>query len=189
MLENKNKRWAIVVDSSKCIDCKACDVACKRENGIDAKGHRYVYRNWITTKGVEGAYPNLKQRFEPSQCHHCSNTPCYRVCPTGATFVNQDGLVGMDNKRCIICSTCIVACPYDARYVSKQKKSVDKCTFCDHRIYKGLLPACVDTCPTKVRIFGDLNDPNSEVSKLLAQRHYFVLKPEAGTGPNLYYLS
>lgn len=189
MSENKNKRWIMVVDPRKCIDCKACDVACKRENGIDAKGSRDVYRNWISSKGVEGTFPNLKQRFEPSQCQHCSNTPCEHVCPTSATWVNEDGLVRIDYKRCIVCSTCITACPYDARFVSKQKKAVDKCTFCEHRIYKGLLPACVDTCPTKVRIFGDMNDPNSEVSQILARRHYFVLKPEVGTLPNLYYLS
>lgn len=189
MAEVKNKKWAIVIDSAKCIDCKACDVACKRENGVEANGRREVYRNWITSKGVEGTYPNLKQRFEPAQCHHCANTPCYKVCPTSATYKNDDGLIMMDYKRCIVCSTCIAACPYDARYVSKQKKAIDKCTFCAHRIYTGKLPACVDTCPTVVRVFGDLNDPESEVSKILASRDYFVIKPDAGTKPNLYYLT
>ncbi len=189
MSEQRTKRWVMVIDSRKCIDCKACDVACKRENRIDAKGGRDVYRNWISSRGIEGSYPHLKQRFEPGQCQHCTNTPCRHVCPTGATYVTAEGVVRVDYDRCIVCSSCITACPYDARYVSRQLKAVDKCTFCEHRIGKGLLPACVETCPAKVRTFGDLNDPDSEVSRILANRHYFVLKPEVGTKPNLYYIS
>lgn len=189
MSKPRTKRWVMVVDPRKCIDCKACDVACKRENKIDAKGRRDTYRNWITSNGVEGVYPNLKQRFEPSQCQHCDNPPCVKVCPTSASYQTPEGLVMIDYKRCIVCASCILACPYDARYKSSQTKVIDKCTFCIHRIAEDKLPACVDTCPTKVRVFGDLNDPNSEVSRLLARHHYYVLKPEAGTKPSLFYLS
>ncbi|ADH85125.1 4Fe-4S dicluster domain-containing protein [Desulfurivibrio alkaliphilus] len=189
MSQERKKRWVMVVDPDKCIDCKACDVACKRENGMDAGTDQQVYRNWITSKGVEGTYPYLKERFEPSQCQHCQNPPCVKVCPTSASYQTEDGLVAIDYKRCIVCASCILACPYDARYKSPQTKVIDKCTFCAHRIAEGKLPACVDTCPTKVRVFGDLNDPNSEVARLLATRHYRVLKPEQGTKPSLFYLS
>lgn len=189
MTENRKKRWVMVIDSRKCFDCKACDVACKRENGIEAKGNRDVYRNWITSRGIEGTFPNLKQRFEPSQCQQCANPPCVRVCPTRASHLDQDGLVQIDGRRCIVCGACILSCPYDARFKSPQTKVIDKCTFCNHRIAVGKQPACVDTCPTKVRVFGDLNDPESEVSRLLARHHYFVLKPKSGTQPSLFYLS
>ncbi len=188
MANEKKKRWVMVIDPSRCIDCKACDVACKRENSLVLEG-RDSYRNWISSKGIEGTYPRLKQKFEPSQCQHCSNTPCEHVCPTRATYKTRDGIVRVDYKRCILCKTCITACPYDARFEQHQFKAIDKCTFCEHRIYEGKLPACVDTCPTKVRVFGDLNDPQSEVSKLLAARHWRVLKPEVGTRPNLYYIA
>lgn len=185
--ENFNKRWAMVLDADKCIDCKACDVACRRENGIELGP--YSYRNWITSYGVEGEYPYLKQSFEPSQCQHCANTPCEKVCPTSCTYLTEDGIVRIDYDRCILCKTCITACPYDARYEAHQFHAIDKCTFCEHRIYEdGKLPACVDTCPTQVRVFGDINDPESEVSKLLATNDFYVLKPEKGTKPNLYYL-
>lgn len=185
----QNKRWTIVLDPDKCIDCKACDVACKRENSIDAKGRQEVRRNWIGTEGIQGTYPNLKQTFQPEQCHQCANPPCVPVCPVKATYAREDGVIVVNKSTCIGCTLCVISCPYGARYMSENRKA-DKCDFCSHRVAQGKVPACVDTCPTKVRVFGDMNDPNSAVSRLLrANPKARVLQPEKGTKPNLHYIS
>jgi tetrathionate reductase subunit B len=182
----KNKRYAIVLDTRRCIDCKACTVACKTENAVPLG--RDNYRNWVDEEKLRGTYPNLGQSFTPGQCMQCANTPCDRVCPTRATSVSPDGIVFVEAKKCIGCKYCMTACPYNARYFNTETGAVDKCTFCAHRVQAGNLPACVETCPTKVRVFGDLNDPKSEVSRLLAKHPYRVLKPEMGTEPYLFYL-
>ncbi len=180
-----NKRYAIVLDTRKCIDCKACTVACKAENGVPVG--RDNYRNWVTEEKLRGTFPNLGQSFSPGQCMQCGNTPCDRVCPTKATGVSPEGIVTVNAKKCIGCKYCMTACPYNARYYNEETGAVDKCTFCAHRLTTGGTPACVETCPTKVRVFGDLNDPNSEVSRLLAKHPHQVLKPEMGTKPFLFY--
>jgi len=182
----KNKRYAIVLDTRRCIDCKACTVACKTENAVPIG--RDNYRNWVDEEKLRGSYPNLGQSNTPGQCMQCANTPCDRVCPTKATSVSPDGIVLVEAKKCIGCKYCMTACPYNARYYNTEIGAVDKCTFCAHRVQVGKLPACVETCPTKVRVFGDLNDPKSEVSRLLAKHPYRVLKPEMGTEPYLFYL-
>lgn len=119
----------------------------------------------------------------------CENPPCVRVCPTGASFVDDGGLVQVGAADCIGCRYCIQACPYDARYFHEESGTVDKCTFCRHRVDAGLEPACVTTCPTKVRVFGDLADPKSEARQLLDRNRVEVRKPEAGTQPKVYYLA
>jgi Fe-S-cluster-containing dehydrogenase component len=182
----KNKRFAIVLDTRRCIDCKACTVACKVENDVPLGKENY--RNWVGADPLRGSYPNLGESYTPSQCQHCSNPPCAHVCPTSATTVSPDGIVDVVEHRCIGCKYCMTACPYNARYYNEEIAAVDKCTFCTQRIYVGRIPACVETCPTKVRVFGDLNDPNSEVSILLAENPSRVLKVSQGTKPNLYYL-
>lgn len=181
-----NKRFAMVLDTRACIDCKACTVACKAENQVPLG--RENHRNWVSEEKLRGKFPNLGQSFTPGQCMQCGNTPCNRVCPTGATGVNQDGIVTVTDKKCIGCKYCMTACPYNARYYNEEKGAVDKCTFCAHRLPLGREPACVETCPTKVRVFGDLNDPKSEVSLLLVKHPYRVIKPEMGTKPFLFYL-
>jgi tetrathionate reductase subunit B len=182
----KRKRFAMVLDSSKCIDCKACTVACKIENKVPLGKDNY--RNWVDEGRLRGVYPNLGQTFLPGQCMHCGNTPCLHVCPTGATYKTDDGIVLVDDRKCIGCKYCMTACPYDARYYNEVTGAVDKCTFCIQRINEGRSPACVETCPTKVRTFGDLNDPESEVAKLLVKHPHRVEKPEQGTEPFLFYL-
>jgi tetrathionate reductase subunit B len=182
----KNKRYAIVLDTRRCIECKACTVACKAENNVPLG--RENYRNWVEAEPVRGKFPNLGQSFQPGGCMQCGNTPCNRVCPTHATYVNPDGIVLVNPKKCIGCKYCMTACPYNARYYNEETGAVDKCTFCIQRLAVGRLPACVETCPTKVRTFGDLNDPHSEVTRLLAKYPSRVLKPEMGTKPNLFYL-
>jgi tetrathionate reductase subunit B len=159
-------------------------VACKAENNVPI-GHN---RNWVS-EVEKGRFPVVSVEMEPAQCMQCENPPCVRVCPTGASFTDRDGIVLIQASDCIGCRYCIAACPYDARYFHQESGTVDKCTFCRHRIDAGEEPACVVTCPTKARVFGDANDPDSEVSRLLARNRVDVRKAEAGTGPNVYYLS
>lgn len=189
-LANKRKRakekWGIVLDTSKCIDCKACTVACKMENYVPVGF--YNYRIWVTEDTHYAKYPVIIRSFQPSQCQQCENPPCVHVCPTHASYKTADGVVMVDSKKCILCKYCMTACPYDARYESHTTEAIDKCTFCYQRREEGKDPACVETCPPKVRVFGDLNDPNSEASRLLANNQYTVLKPEKGTKPKLKYI-
>ncbi len=181
---SRAKRFGMLIDADKCFNCKACMVACQAENDVPLGKHR----NWIKENGVRGTYPNLGLDFEPAQCMHCENAPCEKVCPTGATFINPDGIVLIDYEKCIGCRYCMMACPYDARYVDEERGVVDKCTFCIQRIYGGRDPACVETCPAKARIFGDLNDPDSEISRMIATHKTGVKYPEAGTKPKIFYL-
>jgi Fe-S-cluster-containing dehydrogenase component len=180
------KRYAIVLDTKKCINCKACTVACRAENHVPHE--EGAYRIWVTALELQGKFPDLHQDYEPSQCQHCQNTPCESVCPTRATYKSPEGVVLVDYDKCILCKACMTACPYDARFVHEHHKAIDKCTFCYHRLPEGREPACVETCPTKVRVFGDLNDPNSQVSKLLDTNRYYRLKEDRNTNPRLYYI-
>ena len=184
-------KYAMILNYKNCINCKACEVACKEENGIElgAKAHRI----WVGTYEIEGKYPFLSipsSTFYPSQCQHCANAPCEEVCPTHATYYDKNGVVQIDAQKCILCSYCMVACPYDARYDDTRTMSVDKCNFCsDTRLARGLkTTACQATCPTKVRIFGDMEDPNSEVSHILRTKEHFTLKAGIGTEPRLFYI-
>lgn len=177
-------RYAMVLDPSLCIDCRACKVACTVENDVPLGLHR----NWVAQR-EQGSYPELAMRFEPGNCMHCDDPPCVRVCPTGASYVREaDGIVSVDPDLCIGCRYCVQACPYGARFPNPATGIVDKCDFCEHRLAAGAEPACVETCPTKVRVFGDLDDPESEVSRLLRTETTEVKKEQAGTRPNLYYV-
>ncbi len=178
------KRYALAIDAKKCIDCKACLVACRAENGVPLSKSR----NWINEEH-RGVWPKLLAAFEPEQCHHCADPACVRVCPTGASRQRPDGIVVIDESECIGCRYCVIACPYDARFFREDRGVVEKCDLCARRVDRGELPACVETCPSKVRVFGDLNDPDGELSQLLERRQYRVKKPEAGTKPQAYYLS
>ena len=178
-------RYAMVLEPALCIDCKACMVACTAENDVPLGDHR----NWVSSE-LKGSYPELSLHIEPGQCMHCDDPPCVRVCPTGASFISDHGgIVKVDADKCIGCRYCVLACPYGARFPNEELGIVDKCTFCDHRLAAGREPACVETCPTDVRVFGDLDDPDSEVSRLLRTRVTVVKKKEAGTRPNLYYIT
>lgn len=179
----RKKRWAIVLDARKCIDCKACVVACKAENDVPIGN----FRNRINSE-THGEFPKLFARFEPEQCHHCEHPSCVRVCPTGASYQRSDGLVLVHASDCIGCGYCILACPYEARYFNRETRVVDKCTMCAHRVDEGRLPACVETCPSRVRVFGDLEDAKGPVRALLATHRYEVKKAQTGNDPHLFYL-
>lgn len=178
------KRYAMVIDARRCYGVNACTVACKAEFKVPLGENR----SWVE-EVEKGSYPDVGRTFLPRLCNHCSKPNCVSVCPTGATWQREeDGIVVIDKDICIGCKYCVQACPYDTRFVNKDTGTADKCDFCIHRVSNGLEPACVEACPSRARIFGDLNDPESEVSKLIAQNPVSVLRPEKGTEPNVYYI-
>lgn len=176
-------RYIMVIDTRRCVGCMDCVVACKTEHGIP-EGYA---RDWLT-ETVTGEFPTPRLELRSERCNHCDNPPCVLCCPTGASHVARGGIVLVTPEKCIGCKACLAACPYEARYIHPDGYA-DKCTFCIDRLEAGLLPACVSVCPTHCMHFGDGDDPESEVSRLLASRPAHTLLPEAGTKPQVYYLT
>lgn len=176
-----SKRVAMVIETDKCVGCSACVISCNLENDVPDG----LFRDWVVTE-TQGTFPNLKMEHRSERCNHCSNPPCVSNCPTGASYTEADGSVQVDRSKCSGCKNCLSACPYNARYVDPRGGFVDKCTFCPH--IEGST-GCAEICPTNCIHFGDLNDPHSEVSRLLHARQVKVLAQEAGTWPNVYYVS
>ncbi len=197
-------RWGMVIDLKRCNGNAACAVACKAEQATPPG----IWYAPVVEKEV-GKYPNVKRLFLPVLCNHCKNPPCVKACPSGSLSKRADGIVHVNEDVCIGSRACVAACPYgevffDGKqegyfatgltpyemqgYARRQKGVALKCNFCVHRVDKGLQPACVETCPTRARIFGDLDDPESETSQIIKSRSHFVLRPEAGTEPSVVYL-
>lgn len=176
------KRYAMAVDTRRCVGCNGCVLACKAENAVPPG----EYRCWVASES-SGTYPNLAMQVRAERCNQCSDAPCVTNCPTGASWIADGGIVLVDRTLCTGCKACIASCPYDARYVHPNGY-VDKCTFCFHRVSRGELPACVANCPTKALVFGDANDSTSDIARLLRERKHQVLQPESGTKPNVYFL-
>ncbi len=179
----KKGRLAMVIDLRRCTGCHSCAVACKAEFKVPLG----VWRSWVKVE-EHGSYPKTSRSFLPRLCNHCEKPACVEACPTKASYKREDGVVLVKEDVCIACGLCIAACPYNARFKNPEKKIADKCTFCIHRGDEGVAPACVNTCPAKARTFGDLSDPRSDVSKLLASVPAKVLKPKLGTAPSVFYV-
>jgi len=211
-------RWGFVVDTAACIGCGKCVVACKTENGVpfdEEHTRTWIERRTLTSSGAViaqapdagiagfadaplpvAASEIVDSKFVARLCMQCELSPCTTVCPVGATYRTADGVILVDEARCIGCGYCVVACPYGARYLvpagARTPTGVagvaDKCTFCYHRVTRGQQPACVEVCPVGARKFGDLNDATSEVSVILRDQATRVLRPELGTKPRVHYL-
>jgi Fe-S-cluster-containing dehydrogenase component len=172
----------MAIDTRKCVGCSDCVVACQTENDVPLG----FCRDWVA-EVVDGTYPNVTIELRSERCNHCDNSPCVRCCPTGASHIEEGGIVLVKHNKCIGCGACIQSCPYKARY-SHPEGYVDKCTFCIHRLQEGLDPACVSVCPTRCMYFGDLDDRNSKIVNVLKNRKFKSLAPEAGTKPMIFYL-
>lgn len=204
-------RWAMVIDLDKCTSCQACTIACRMENNVPFAGKELADADRAITWNevlvhVEGEYPNVKASVIVRPCFHCEHPPCTKVCPVNATYKDEDsGLVLQRYDRCIGCRYCAVACPYGARYFNwyqpewppgteryqnpdvplRPKGVVEKCLYCVHRLP---VPACVQACSSGARYFGDLDDPDSEVSQLARSPRAVRLLEDLGTEPNCIYL-
>lgn len=177
-------RNIIAIDLDSCIGCHSCAVVCKQENSVGLG----TYYNKVLTIGPSGVYPNLEMYYLPVACQHCDNPECVNVCPTGASYKREDGVVLVDHSKCVGCQYCVMACPYGVRTydASRDKGVIEKCTMCAHLVDKGEKPACVQHCPGQARAFGDLDDPDSDVSKMLAVKHAYKLR-DVGNHPGVTY--
>ena len=182
--------YTMVIRQNRCIDCERCLEACAKTNNVPS----YGYRTTILQREREIERGAKERVFMPVLCNHCNRPPCVWVCPTTATYKDKkNGIVMMDYKRCIGCKTCMAACPYNARYFKEENRAIDKCNFCyDTRLSKGeSKTACAAACPAGVRIFGDLTDYDSEAYKLIhmPDKVVWVLRPETGAMPNVFYMN
>lgn len=191
------KRYGMVLDVDHCIGCYACVVACKATYGT---------RPGVDYNAIDrvewGSYPDAHQKFKQTMCMHCEDAPCVEVCPVGATFTSEEGVVVMDYDTCIGCGACVTACPYDQRHLvqddvthyedavlpfereaAERMNIVEKCTFCYGRVEAGEQPSCTVHCPGQCRIFGDLNDPESEINQYIKDRNAIHVD-----GTSIYYV-
>ena len=205
-------RYGMAIDLNRCFGCQTCAAACKVANNLPVE---LVYNRVLVNEGTTsidcavGTYPNeLKMDFRPYGCQHCDNPACVAVCPTGASQKREDGIVWVDTEICIGCDACIAACPFEGvrTHLSNEPGyyldvvmgefdapkhiggTVEKCNFCYNLVDRGEVPACMQLCPGRARYWGDLDDPESDVSKAIEGREYEKLHEEAGTGPNIFYL-
>ena len=203
-------KLAIAINQTRCIGCQTCAFACKMQNGVPdgMRWNRVLTEGCDVEDGALGTYPNLERVYTPLACQHCENPACLRVCPTGATYKDDKGRVEIDYDKCIGCRMCMAACPYNARVFNwsepkrtpdfvygdasvptRQKGVMEKCTLCKERTDRGEEPMYVACCPAKARIYGDLDDPASEISQVIAKRHAYVLLEEQGTHPQVHYFN
>lgn len=173
----------MVIDLETCVGCHACTVSCKMENQVPEGCFNTWVEEWDT-----GEYPEVSRVKLPKLCNHCVDAPCVEVCPVDATFPVEGGIVVVDEEKCIGCKACLSACPYDARYMIEETNKAGKCTFCIQRAEAGLMPACVSTCISHARYFGDLNDPESEVSKLIKENETKGLQEDLGLDLSVVYI-
>jgi len=179
------KKYAMVIDVNRCTCCHGCTIACLSENNVP-DGY---YRSWVK-KIAKGRFPDTSFHFLPRLCNQCEDAPCLNLCPTGATYRSkEDGVVHVNRDICVGCHVCIEACPYGARFFNPITRTADKCDFCYHRITQGMEPACVTACTGRARIFGDLNDPKSEISIYLNSHPALTIRADLDTRPKVHYVN
>lgn len=181
-------RYGMVIDLKKCVRCRTCYVTCKIFHNIPNEfdsGHAYSRIKLVEPE--VGKYPSVHRFFMPVHCMHCDEAPCVNVCPTGASYLGDNGIVHFDTDKCIGCKYCILACPYQARYFNYETGMADKCDFCADRLEAGLQPYCVEKCIGNAIVIGDLDDPNSEVSQIIKTEGALPLSQHLGTKPKVYY--
>lgn len=203
-------KLAIGINLDRCIGCHTCANACKMQNNVPdgMLWNRVLTEGCDVIDGAQGTYPNLSRTYVPLACQHCENPACMKVCPTGATYKDDAGRVEIDYDRCIGCRMCMAACPFnarvfnwedpqrdggfnwgDARVPVRTRGVMEKCTLCRERTDEGEAPMCVVCCPTHARVFGDLDDPTSELAQLRSKAgsNVHLLLEEKGTKPQVFY--
>jgi tetrathionate reductase subunit B len=197
-------RYAYLIDTSKCIGCGSCVRACRAENDVpDGFVRTWVERYVVGPEGshvdsprggidgfppLQTSFTATKSFFVPKMCNHCKETPCIQVCPVGASYRTKDGVVMVDGERCIGCAYCVQACPYGSRFINPFTRTAEKCTWCYHRVTRGLKPACVEVCPTGTRQFGDMKREGDPVRKAIEGDRVAILQPHLLTEPQCFYL-
>ncbi len=201
-------KLGMIIDLTRCVGCHTCANACKMSNNVPMGmlWNRVLTEGSDVMDGAQGIYPELSRTYVPLACQHCENPACMKVCPTGATYKDDQGRVEIEYEKCIGCRMCMAACPYNVRVFNwgepdrepdfkygyakvpdRQKGVMEKCSLCKERCDDGLKPMCVECCPASARIYGDLDDPESEISKLVASKHAYHLLEGKGTRPQVYY--
>lgn len=178
-------RYAMVIDLRKCVGCQACTASCNAEWDVPPG----QARTNVQFTPLAGTFPVLMSTAFPAQCNHCDHPACVEVCPSGATFQDESGIVRVDHDACIGCGYCVSSCPYDARSISTITKKIDKCDFCAPRLARGEEPSCVSTCPANAKHFGNLEDRTGEVHRLVFHKGARRIESDAvAPGPNVFYL-
>ncbi|WP_124060291.1 4Fe-4S dicluster domain-containing protein [Gordonibacter sp. Marseille-P4307] len=201
-------KLAIAVNVDRCVGCHTCSISCKMSNNVPdgMLWNRVLTENSEVIDGAVGVYPALSRDYLPLACQHCENPACQKVCPTGATYKDDKGRVEIDYDKCIGCRMCMAACPYNARVFNwtepvrsagasygeadvpvRPKGVMEKCTLCHERTDRGDAPMCVACCPARARVYGDLDDPNSDISKIAREKNVRILLEEMGTSPQVFY--
>lgn len=201
-------RMGMAISLDRCTGCNTCAMACKMQNNVPMgmAWNRVVVEGCQSEFEAQGVYPDLTRTYIPVACQHCENPACQKVCPTGATYKDDKGRVEIDYEKCIGCRMCMAACPYNARSFNweepkrdpdfnygdkdvpvRHKGVAEKCTLCKERTDRDEDPMCVRSCPSEARIFGDLDDPNSEISKKVKEKNAYVLLEDRGTKPQVKY--
>ncbi|WP_114194704.1 4Fe-4S dicluster domain-containing protein [Edaphovirga cremea] len=184
--KSNTTRYGMLHYELRCIGCNACVTACKKTNVVPDGVSRLEIIRTVDVPASEGVKA-IRQFFRKS-CQHCENPPCVSVCPTGASYKDsQTGIVDINDKRCVGCRYCIAACPYQVRFINPVTNTADKCNFCrDSNLAEGKKPACVSACPTKALVFGNLDDPDSDIAKMIKANPVYRSKLHLGTEPKVY---
>lgn len=175
-------RYGMLLNTKKCVGCYACRVACQMQNELEVTEAFIKFY-----ESEKGTFPNVYHEIVPVQCQHCTDAPCVAVCPTGASYTLENGIVMVNKDKCIGCKYCAEACPYHVRIVQEATGTVEKCIFCANLVAQGEDPACVTTCITGARVFGDLDDPESKLNKEIMDKNATTISGDL-TKSNFYYV-